>query len=167
MRRGEGPWALMSAADGTLWSGGDYVSVVGEDGSEAVGGRLRPIRDAAAHPAGSAERTCSVSLSNGTALLAWAASSTAGGVRTRSCATTASSTSRRRARRPRAVTDSSAGDRFFVRATDGKGNRSASTAVAHERAEVARGRRGSGQVRAEHRRQRGLPRRLELGDRDR
>lgn len=128
MRGGEGPWAVFSAADGTLWSGGDYVSVVGRDGvNRAAAGfarfALRP-HTPPARPGGLA-----VTLSGSSAKLTWKASSTRGvsyeivrNNRVVALAAAGATTV--------TVPDSVAGDRWFVRATDGRGNRSATTSVA-------------------------------------
>lgn len=128
MRHGEGPWGLLSAADGTLWSGGDYVSVVGRDGvNRTVGGfarfALRP-HTPPARPSGVA-----VQLIGTSARLSWKASATSGasyeivrGNRVVALADAGATTV--------TVPDSASGDRWFVRATDGRGNRSATTPVA-------------------------------------
>lgn len=127
-RHGEGPWALLSATDGTLWSGGDYVSVTGRGGTKQwTGGfarfALRP------HTPPAAPRGLTVTLSGSSAHVSWTASST------REVAyevirnnrvvgiAAAGATSA-------VISGSSPGDRWFVRASDGRGNRSASTRVA-------------------------------------
>lgn len=125
MRNGEGPWALLSASDGTLWAGGDYQSVVGRDGSAQVAQgfvrfAMRPHTPPAA-PTGPR-----ASVSGSTATVSWTASATSGvsyeilrdGKVVEIADPGATSVT---------VSDSAAGDRFFVRATDGVGNRSAST----------------------------------------
>ncbi|MEJ7636312.1 fibrinogen-like YCDxxxxGGGW domain-containing protein [Aeromicrobium sp.] len=124
-RTGEGPWALMTAADGTLWSGGDYTSVVGRDGkNQWTGGFARfAVRP---HTPPAAPSALKATLSGSTAHLSWTMSSTSGATHevlrnNRVVATTpadASSVS---------VPGSAAGDRWYVRATDGNGNRSSST----------------------------------------
>jgi hypothetical protein len=127
-RGGEGPWALLSAADGTLWSGGDYVSVVNRDGTNQwAGGFVRFAMRPHTPPAPPSGVT--VSLSNGKAYVSWSASPTADvsyeilrndrvvGVTSTGSVSTA-------------IAGSTTGDRWFVRATDGRGNRSASTPVA-------------------------------------
>ncbi|MET0928184.1 MAG: fibrinogen-like YCDxxxxGGGW domain-containing protein [Aeromicrobium sp.] len=127
-RASEGPWAVMSAADGTLWAGGDYLAGVGADGAlRWTGGFIRyPMR---AHTPPTAPSGLSVSLSGATAQLGWRPSST-GGVsyevirNDRVVAVTGPGAT------SVAVPDSAAGDRWFVRASDGSGNRSASTPVA-------------------------------------
>ncbi|MCW2831631.1 MAG: hypothetical protein JWP31_2323 [Aeromicrobium sp.] len=128
MRAGEGPWALMSASDGTLWSGGDYVSVVDRDGkNQSAGGFARFAMRPHTPPA--APSSAKVSLTGSTATVSWTPSATRGVsyevLRNNKVVevTGAGATSV-------AVDDSTGADRFFVRASDGQGNRSASTRVA-------------------------------------
>lgn len=131
-----GAWALFQAADETLWAGGTYTSVLTTTGSNQwAGGFVRfGMRD---HVAPVAPSNLSGSVSGSTAQLGWAASPTAGTTYEvlrggRVVATTTGTTA--------AVPFSTSGDRFFVRATDAAGNRSASTPVAVLRSSlVARG----------------------------
>lgn len=127
-RSGEGPWALLSASDGTLWAGGDYRSVIGQDGTkEWAGGFVRFAMRPHTPPAPPTGAT--VTVANGRATVSWTASPTAGvsyeilrNDRVVDLAA-AGATSQ--------VVDGAApGDRWFVRATDGQDNRSASTPVA-------------------------------------
>jgi hypothetical protein len=125
-RRSEGPWAVMSATDGTLWAGGDYTSSVEPDGtSRWTGGFIRyPMRP---HTPPASPGGLSVSTSGGTAQVSWWPSPTAGVfyevLRNDRVVEVTAGTSA-------AVPDSATGDRWFVRATDGRGNRSASTPAA-------------------------------------
>lgn len=123
--QGRGAWSLLVASDGTLWAGGTFTSVVREDGrNQWVGGFARfAVRPSSSPSPPSGAR---VSLERGTATVTWRASPTRGVVhevlRDDRVVGTTSGTSL-------AVSGSDAGDRFFVRASDGRGNRSASTAV--------------------------------------
>lgn len=127
-RSGEGPWALFSAADGTLWSGGDYVSAVGQDGvNRWAGGFVRFGLRPHTPPAGPSNLR--VRLTGSAAQISWTPSATRGASyeiirndRVVAVAPTGSTTV--------SIGDSISTDRWFVRATDGQGNRSASTAVA-------------------------------------
>jgi hypothetical protein len=127
VRSGYGAWALNVASDGTLWAGGSYTSVRARDGrNQWAGGFVRFA--ARPHTAPAAPRGLTARLSGSVASLSWTASS--GGSGTvyevlrggRVVATTAQTSID--------VADSGPGDRFFVRATDGQGNRSATTTVA-------------------------------------
>lgn len=126
-RHSEGPWAVLSATDGTLWAGGDYTASVGADGAlQWTGGFVRyPMR---AHTPPASPSGLSVQRSGATATLSWRASAT-GGVsyevlrNDRVVAVTEPGAT------SVAVPDSAADDRWFVRASDGQGNRSASTPV--------------------------------------
>lgn len=124
-RGGYGAWALEVAKDGTLWAGGSFTSVVRENGdNQWVGGFMRfAARDTTppSKPTGLA-----VDLTGSTANVSWSASP--GGadayevIRDNQVVGTTTSTSL-------TVEDAAAGDRFFVRAADTAGNRSASTTV--------------------------------------
>jgi hypothetical protein len=126
-RSGEGPWALLSATDGTLWSGGDYTSVIGQDGAKQwAGGFVRFAMRPHTPPAAPSKAT--VTVTNGRATVSWTSSPTAGvsyeilrNDRVVDLAG-AGATSQ-------VVSGAATGDRWFVRATDGQGNRSASTPV--------------------------------------
>jgi hypothetical protein len=124
-RNGYGAWSLKVAADGTLWTGGSFTSVVRENGaSQWVGGFMRfAVRDTTppAKPSGLA-----VQVSGGTADVSWTASP--GGadsyevIQGNRVVGTTTSTSLK-------VDGATSGDRYFVRAADSAGNRSASTSV--------------------------------------
>lgn len=131
-RNGYGAWALDVASDGTLWAGGSFTSVVATDGrNQWAGGFVRfAVRPHTAPPAPSG---LTAELSGQVAALSWTGS---GGTGTtyevlrggRVVATTTQTSIH--------VSDSSPDDRFFVRATDGQGNRSATTAVASIRLDL-------------------------------
>ncbi|KQX71790.1 fibrinogen-like YCDxxxxGGGW domain-containing protein [Aeromicrobium sp. Root472D3] len=124
-RQGRGAWALMVASDGTLWAGGTMTSAVKENGANQwVGGFARfAVRP---HTAPSRPSNLAVSVSGTTSQLTWSGSAPSGGTfevlrNDRVIGlTTANQLS---------VAGASSGDRFAVRAADGWGNRSASTAV--------------------------------------
>ncbi|VXB66189.1 fibrinogen-like YCDxxxxGGGW domain-containing protein [Aeromicrobium sp. 9AM] len=124
-RQGRGAWALQVATDGTLWAGGTFTSAVKENGSNGwVGGFVRFAPRPHTAPATPANLT--VANANGSATVSWSASSTSGVTyevlrndRVVATSTTTSAT----------VPGVSGGDRFFVRAVDSWGNRSASTPV--------------------------------------
>jgi hypothetical protein len=124
-RRGFGVWALKVADDGTLWAGGSLTSAVRENGSNQwVGGFAR--FDERPHTAPDRPSNLSVDLADGTATVSWARGSTSGASyevlrNDRVVAITDEASAD--------VPDSDADDRFFVRAADGNGNRSASTSV--------------------------------------
>jgi len=125
-RQGLGGWALKVGTDGTLWAGGTYQSVVKENGANQwAGGFIRFAERPTTVP--QAPKGLDVALSNGTASVSWTPSSTAGVtyevLRGDRVVATTTSTSV-------SLPGSAPGDRFFVRASDGHGNRSASTAVA-------------------------------------
>ena len=124
-RQGRGAWALLVAADGTLWAGGTMTSAVKENGANQwVGGFARfAVRPhaAPARPSG-----LSATLTASSAKLTWSSSAAAGTTyeilrNDRVVATTTSKNA--------TVPGSASADRFAVRSADGWGNRSASTAV--------------------------------------
>jgi hypothetical protein len=124
-RGGYGVWAVEVASDGTLWAGGSIQTSVRENGSNQFSGGFarfaqRPSTAPAA-PSGPA-----VSLEGSTATVSWSPSSTAGVryevLRDDRVVAVTSSTSVQ-------VPGSDVDDRFFVRASDGQGNWSASTSV--------------------------------------
>ena len=122
-RGGYGPWALKVASDGTLWAGGSIQSVVKEDGANQwVGGFAR--FDQRPHTAPGKPSGPSVTLTDSTANVRWSPGSTSGATyevirNDRVVASTTGSSAD--------IPDSAQDDRFFVRASDGEGNRSAST----------------------------------------
>ncbi len=124
-RQGRGAWALHVATDGTLWAGGTFTSAVKENGSNGwVGGFVRFAPRP--HTAPGTPANLKVVVADGAATVSWGASSTSGvsyevlrNDRVVATSTTTTAT----------VPGVSAGDRFFVRAVDSWGNRSASTPV--------------------------------------
>lgn len=125
-RGGYGAWSLFVAADGTLWAGGSFTSVVTEKGANQwVGGFVRFAPRPSRAPA--APRGLVLARSGTSVTARWTASATAGStyevLRGGRVVATTSGTSV-------TVPGSAAGDRFVVRASDGQGNRSASTTVA-------------------------------------
>jgi len=125
-REGRGAWALHVATDGTLWAGGTFTSAVKENGSNGwVGGfaRFAPRP----HTAPGTPTNLKVVTAGGAATVSWGSSSTSGVtyevLRNDRVVATSATTSA-------TVPGVSAGDRFFVRAADSWGNRSASTPVA-------------------------------------
>lgn len=125
-RNGYGAWSLTVASDGTLWAGGSFTSVVKENGSNQwVGGFARFAARPSTPPA--APSAAGVKLTGTQATVTWTQGATAGTTyevlrNDRVVATSTGSSV--------TVPDSASGDRFFVRASDGQGNRSASTSVA-------------------------------------
>jgi hypothetical protein len=125
-RNGYGAWALTVASDGTLWAGGSYTSIIDRTGrNQWAGGFVRfGVRP---HTAPAAPSGLSASLSGQVATLDWKGSADPGVtyevLRGGRVVATTTKTSL-------AVADSGPEDRFFVRATDGQGNRSATTPVA-------------------------------------
>ncbi len=108
-----------------LWAGGSLESVVRENGANQwVGGFAR--FDERPHTAPDAPTNPSVTLAEGTATVRWSTGSGSGVtyevLRNDRVVATATGASA-------AVPDSTPDDRFFVRASDGAGNRSASTSV--------------------------------------
>ena len=131
-RTGYGAWGLKVADDGTLWAGGSFISAVKENGANQwVGGFARfAVRP---HTAPGAPSSPSVSLVNGKATVKWTAGSTSGVTyevirNDRVVALTTGSSA--------TVDDSTTADKFFVRASDGQGNRSASTNAVKAAAEA-------------------------------
>ena len=124
-RGGFGAWALKVASDGTLWAGGSFESAVRENGTNQwVGGFVR--FDQRPHTAPDKPTAPAVHLTDDVAAVSWTKGSTSGATyevirNDRVVAVTTGSTA--------TVPDSAGGDRFFVRASDGNGNRSASTSV--------------------------------------
>lgn len=132
-RGGYGVWSLKVAQDGTLWTGGSMTSAVRENGSNQwVGGFVRFAQRPSTAP--SAPRGLTVSLDGSTSTAHWTAGSTSGAtyevIRNNRVVATTTGTSV-------AVAGSAASDRWFVRASDGQGNRSASTSVARAAAAPA------------------------------
>ncbi|WP_141783282.1 fibrinogen-like YCDxxxxGGGW domain-containing protein [Ornithinicoccus hortensis] len=122
-----GSWALFVADDGTLWNGGDFTGVrYGPTQSQWAGGFTRfPMRD---HEAPSTVTNVSAtSMDDASVSLAWSGSSDASGsVRyeiLRDDRVVGLSNT------PSATVSRGGDDRFFVRAVDDAGNRSASSAV--------------------------------------
>ena len=123
-RGGYGVWAIEVADDGTVWAGGSLETVVKENGSNQWSGGFarfaqRPAT-APASPTGAA-----ATIESDKATLTWSASPTPGVTYqvmrgSRAVATTRSTSI--------SVPGSRASDRFMVRAGDGHGNWSASTA---------------------------------------
>ena len=124
-RGGFGVWSLKVASNGVLWAGGSLTSAVRENGANQwVGGFAR--FDVRPHTAPNAPSNLRVELNGETAEVAWNQGSTSGATyevlrNDRVVALSTGSSVN--------VPDSDADDRFFVRATDGQGNRSASTSV--------------------------------------
>jgi hypothetical protein len=108
-RGGFGVWAATVAKDGTLWAGGSIqTSVKDGGGNQFSGGFARFAQRPATAPSAPSDAKAVVEGSSAT--VSWRAGSTSG-------VTTVS------------VPGSTSADRFFVRASDGQGNWSASTAV--------------------------------------
>lgn len=123
-RSGRGAWALEVADDETLWAGGTFTSALRENGANQwVGGFARfAVRPHTAPPRPTAP---SAELNGDVATVSWTRGSsgvTHEVIRNDRVVATTTGTSAD-------VPDSEAGDRFFVRASDGRGNRSASTSV--------------------------------------
>ncbi|MFH5824408.1 fibrinogen-like YCDxxxxGGGW domain-containing protein [Georgenia sp. AZ-5] len=118
---GGGAWAILGAADGTVWAGGDFSGVRTANGNSWAGGFVRfPQVDATAP--GRPGNLRVVAQDGASATLSW--TGVGGGARYEVL----------RDDRVIAVTDATTvavprddADRFFVRAVDGAGNRSAST----------------------------------------
>lgn len=125
-RGGYGVWAVTVAKDGTVWAGGSIqTSVRDGGGNQFSGGFARFAPRPSTAPAAPSEPKAAVEGSSAT--VSWKASTTNDVTyevlrNDRVVATTRSTTV--------AVPDSTSADRFFVRATDGQGNWSASTRVA-------------------------------------
>lgn len=124
-RRGMGIWAIKIANDGTVWTGGSLTTAVNESGrNQWNGGFARfGIRD---HEAPAKPSDLTASVVDGEATVNWSGASGAQAYEVlrndRPVATVTATTA--------TIPDSEDGDRFFVRAVDQGGNRSASTAVA-------------------------------------
>lgn len=124
-RQGRGAWALMVASDGTLWAGGTLTSAVRQSGANQwVGGFARfAVRP---HTAPARPSNLKATPSGSTAQLTWSGSLPSGGtyevLRNDRVVGLTTNTSL-------SVAGSASSDRFAVRAADGWGNRSASTAV--------------------------------------
>lgn len=130
-RSGEGPFALVAATDGTIWAGGDYTSIVTTNNkSEWAGGFVRFAQTPSQAPA--APTGLTAQRSGDYAYFSWTASRTAG-------------VSYELLKDNRVIQTMGQGDvysdsenyrlnsfasRFFVRAVDAAGNRSATTPVA-------------------------------------
>jgi hypothetical protein len=127
-RGGFGAWSLKVASDGTLWAGGSFESAVRENGTNQwVGGFVR--FDQRPHTAPDKPTAPSVQLTDDVAKVSWTKGSTSGAtyevIRNDRVVATSTGTSVD-------VPDSATGDRFFVRASDGAGNRSASTSAVRQ-----------------------------------
>ncbi|MGQ2910544.1 fibrinogen-like YCDxxxxGGGW domain-containing protein [Aeromicrobium sp.] len=124
-RGGFGVWAATVAKDGTLWAGGSIqTSVKDGGGNQFSGGFARFAQRPATAPSAPSEAKAVVEGSSAT--VSWKAGSTNGVTyevlrNDRVVATTTSTTV--------SVPGSTSADRFFVRASDGQGNWSASTVV--------------------------------------
>ena len=124
-RGGFGSWALKVDTDGTLWAGGSFESAVRENGTNQwVGGFVR--FDQRPHTAPDKPTAPSATLTDDVAHVSWTKGSTTGATseiirNDRVVATSTGSSAD--------VPDSAPGDKFFVRASDGAGNRSASTSA--------------------------------------
>lgn len=124
-RHGEGAWALATGSDGTLWAGGDFVKVVTTNNkTEWAGGFVRFPRTPSTAPA--APTNLQGSAPGSTASLSWTRSSTSDvtyevleGNRVVGFSSTSSLS----------VPVEGTSGRYFVRAVDAAGNRSASTPV--------------------------------------
>ncbi|MET0766156.1 MAG: fibrinogen-like YCDxxxxGGGW domain-containing protein, partial [Aeromicrobium sp.] len=125
-RQGRGAWALLVASDDTLWAGGTMTTAVKENGvNQWVGGFVRfAVRP---HTAPAAATNLRAALTASDAKLTWSSSAPAGTTyeilrNDRVVGTTTA--------KELTIPGSTSGDRFFVRAADSWGNRSASTAAA-------------------------------------
>ncbi len=124
-RGGYGAWASFVAKDGTLWAGGSFeTSVKDGGGNQFSGGFVRFAQQPSTAPA--APKDAKATVTGSEATVSWSASSTSGVTyevlrNDRVVATTTSTSA--------TVPGSDVNDRFFVRATDGQGNWSASTSV--------------------------------------
>ena len=124
-RGGFGVWAVSVAKDGTLWAGGSIeTSVKDGGGNQFSGGFARFAPRPSKAPSAPSEAKAVVEGSSAT--VSWKASSSDGAsyevLRNDRVVATTSSTMV-------SVPGSTSADRFFVRASDGQGNWSASTAV--------------------------------------
>ncbi|MET0468194.1 MAG: hypothetical protein ABWZ87_05600, partial [Aeromicrobium sp.] len=124
-RQGRGAWALLVASDDTLWAGGTMTTAVKENGvNQWVGGFVRfAVRP---HTAPAAATNLRAALTASDAKLTWSSSAPAGTTyeilrNDRVVGTTTA--------KELTIPGSTSGDRFFVRAADSWGNRSASTAA--------------------------------------
>lgn len=126
-RRGYGVWAIFTDSTGTLWAGGDLDHAVrAGEVNQWVGGFARfPARDTAAP---STPGNAAASASGSTRTLSWAASTdnraVAGYEVLRENRVIATTTAR-----SFSVPEGDSSVRYFVRATDAAGNRSASSAA--------------------------------------
>ncbi|MGQ2937092.1 fibrinogen-like YCDxxxxGGGW domain-containing protein [Aeromicrobium sp.] len=124
-RGGFGVWAATVAKDGTLWAGGSIqTSVKDGGGNQFSGGFARFAQRPATAP--SAPSDAKALIEGSSATVSWRGGSTSGVTyevlrNDRVVATTGSTTV--------SVPGSTSADRFFVRASDGQGNWSASTAL--------------------------------------
>ncbi|MCR4514085.1 fibrinogen-like YCDxxxxGGGW domain-containing protein [Aeromicrobium sp. 50.2.37] len=124
-RGGFGVWAVTVAKDGTLWAGGSIqTSVKDGGGNQFSGGFARFAQRPASAP--SAPSGAKAVVEGSSATVSWGASASSGVSyevlrNDRVVATTSSTTV--------SVPGSTSADRFFVRASDGQGNWSASTSV--------------------------------------
>jgi hypothetical protein len=121
-RNGMGVWAIKVATDGTVWAGGSLTSSVKENGANQwVGGFVRYAPRPSTAPARPTNLAVALAGSNATVSWTGAGSGVTYEV-LRNDRVVATSTSTRVT-----VPGSQTGDRFFVRAADSWGNRSAST----------------------------------------
>ncbi|MCX6406902.1 MAG: hypothetical protein NTV28_08285, partial [Propionibacteriales bacterium] len=124
-RGGYGVWAVEVASDGTLWAGGSLQTSVREGGSNQFSGGFARFAQRPSTAPG-APSAAAASLDGSTATVSWSPSSSAGVryevLRDDRVVAVTSSTSVQ-------VPGSDVDDRFFVRASDGQGNWSASTSV--------------------------------------
>ncbi|MEJ7633694.1 fibrinogen-like YCDxxxxGGGW domain-containing protein [Aeromicrobium sp.] len=124
-RGGSGAWALKVATDGVLWAGGTMTSSVKENGSNQwVGGFVRYAPRPSTAPAKPSD--LKVALDGSEADLTWGAGGsgvTYEVLRNDRVVATTSATSA-------TIPGATGSDRYFVRAADSWGNRSASTAAA-------------------------------------
>lgn len=124
-RGGMGVWAITVASNGAVWAGGSLVSSISTTGANQwVGGFTR--FDTRPHTAPGQPTQPTASLTDTTATVSWTRSGTAGAsyevLRGDRVVATTTGTSV-------SLPGSASTDRLFVRATDGAGNRSASTGV--------------------------------------
>lgn len=122
-RGGRGAWALKMADDGTLWAGGTFTAALKENGANQwVGGfaRFRPRP----HTAPAKPSNLEAGVAGNVATVSWNGPSGVDFEVLRNDRVVAVTDSREVQ-----IPDSVVGDRFFVRSSDGRGNRSASTSV--------------------------------------
>ncbi|MFC3686872.1 fibrinogen-like YCDxxxxGGGW domain-containing protein [Aquipuribacter hungaricus] len=130
-RAGHGPWAMFEDSTGLTWQGGDFVSAERAPGrNQWVGGFVRQAQRDAVAPATPASAGSAAATAT-TSLLSWQPSAGATGYEVihqdRVVAATASTSYE-------VPTPATGSERWFVRAVDAEGNRSASTPVVTVRA---------------------------------